>query len=324
MKTLVIPSIREESLSKFFKKWILKDWDNVIVIEDNPERTFQNLNPWQTVCHRVDHFSWKEIDEELGKNAWIISRRDSAIRCFGFYMAHKMGANYIFTLDDDCYPEDLPFCDKHIQNLNYTTQWTESILGVRTRGLPYENKGHLPNIMANMGLWTGVPDMDAIHQFANTPEIEIPKYNKIIPKGQYAPLCGMNLCIKRHMIPASYFPLMGQNSPYARFDDMWFGIIFKKIADHLGYYVSVGRPIIHHTKASNKYTNLIKEAPGIKANEYFWQIIDQISLTADNSKNCMIEIGEFLQKDDAPHNDQFENDYLKTLGKAIVIWAGLF
>ena len=30
------------------------------------------------------HFSWTEIDKILGYDSWIISREDSAIRCFGF------------------------------------------------------------------------------------------------------------------------------------------------------------------------------------------------------------------------------------------------
>jgi len=327
MKTLVIPSIREDSLLEFFEKWHLGDWDNVIVIEDNPERTFKlNLpetRPWH---FDVEHYSWKEIKDRLKDDSWIISQRDSAIRCYGFLLAYERKADYIFTLDDDCHPETLPFCGEHINNLKFTPKWTESILGTRTRGIPYQNKGYMNNVVASMGLWTGAPDLNAIQQFTDSPapEIKIPSYNRILPLGQYCPLCGMNFCIKREMAVASYFPIMGKNSPYHRFDDIWFGVIFKKIADHLGCAISVGSPTIHHTKASNRYKNLISEAPGMEPNEYFWAIIDLIPLKGDSPKKCMIEIGKFLQKEEVPHKDVFEADYLQTVGKAMVVWANLF
>jgi len=329
MKTLVIPSVREHCLFDFLKSWhTCGDWDNIIVIEDNPERTF-NINPGPAGnnCVRpwnLEHYSWKEIENRLGENSWIISRRDSAIRCFGFLMAYESGADYIFTLDDDCWPGEERFCEGHIKNLKNTPQWTESIPETRTRGLPYQHTGNMKNVAASMGLWTGNPDFDAIQEFGQLPEVKIPNQNRIVPFGQYFPFCGMNFCIIKEMAVASYFPIMGQHSPYGRFDDIWFGIIFKKVADHLGYSVSVGKPTIHHTKASNRYKNLIKEAPGISANEYFWRIIDGIPLTGKNPKDCMLEIGTYLQKDDVPYKDEFENDYLNNLGKAIVIWVGLF
>jgi hypothetical protein len=310
MNFLVIPTIRQKNIENFLESWKEnKDWDRIVLVEDNPEISF-NVE--------VDyHFSWKEIDEDLKENSWIISRQDSAIRSFGFYKAWELGATNIFTLDDDCLPiEGVPFCQEHIKNLNTTTKWCESVLGFRTRGIPYENFGNLNNVKFSMGLWEGVPDFDAIHMLSNCIKDLNLTETRVMPQGQYFPFCGMNFAFTRDVTPLAYFPLMGKNSPFGRFDDIWFGIICKKICDHLNYSITCGKPYIYHSKASNAFNNLIKEAPGIKFNEFFWEFIDKISLKEKTPILCMKEIGENLETN--------ENNYLNKLGKAIKIWSNLF
>lgn len=311
MKILVIPSVREDCLKKFLTKWQHKgDWDSVILIEDNPERTFHV---------EVDyHFSWKEIEEILGESSWIISKKDSAIRTFGFLIAYRQGAEYILTLDDDCLPWDdhIPLFKHHIENLT-KPKWSYAIPGKRTRGLPYHNLGTLKNVVANMGLWTNIADYDAITSLNAEKEFFIPpKGNYIVPAGQFVPISGMNLCFKRLATPLFYFPLMGQNYPFSRFDDIWAGIIAKKIIDHLGWHICIGEPFIEHEKASNVFTNLVKESPGIKRNETFWEDIEKIKLTKISTIECIEELGLQLKES----ND----DYLCKLGEALITWSKLF
>jgi reversibly glycosylated polypeptide/UDP-arabinopyranose mutase len=310
---LVIPSIREDRFNDFMQAWEKTgDWDEVILIEDNPYKSFViNLN---------HHYSWKEIEESLGDNSWVISRKDSAIRSFGFLVAQKLGAEYVLTLDDDCYPhDDRPIFQTHIEKMKFS-KWTESVPFMRTRGLPYKNLGTLVNIVANVGLWSKIPDLDSIQSlndldFATNGNFQPPLGNRIIPTGQYFPDCGMNYCFRADVIPLSYFPLMGEDSPYCRFDDIWHGVIFKKIIDHLGWYVSVGEPFIAHQRASDVMVNLIKEAPGIRANETFWEKIDGTRLISQTPKDCMREIGETIKYD--------SDNYVAKLGTAIQVWVEL-
>lgn len=310
MNILVVPTIRENCIARFLNEWKYEHFDDIIIIEDNPEKTF-NIGKWQ-------HYSWKEIYDDWGEDSWVISKRDSAIRSFGFWKAWQLGADVIFTLDDDCYPEENEFfTSTHVSNLEDTPKWCELIPGVVTRGLPYFNVGIMP-VVANVGLWTNVPDLDAIHQLTN-PILEFDpgiKENRVMPHGQYFPFTGMNFCFKREVAPMTYFPLMGEGQPYRRFDDIWFGIIFKKVADHLGYHITVGHPYVEHQKASDPLVNLVKEAPGIKMNETFWELVDEINLICKTPKDCMFEIGEGLYKDADP--------YIKRLGQAITVWAGHF
>lgn len=314
MKILVVPSIRQSCLNDFLARWV-PDWDKLIVVEDNAWKTFHINDP------NIHHFSWEDIEKDLGKDSWIISRKDSAIRSYGFYKAWQMGAEYCFSLDDDCYPTPLingRFCSKHIEMMENTPKWTESILGMRTRGIPYYNKGKLENVMCNHGLWENVPDFDSIQTLSMG---EIPYFapaftNRVMPHGQYYCHCGMNFAFKRNITVLSYFPLMGEGSPYRRFDDIWFGVILKKICDHLRYYVTCGEPVIHHARASDPMTNLIKEAPGIAFNEKFWNIIESVGFKESTPEDCMLELGSHLEKQD--------DDYVKKLGKAIGIWTKLF
>ena len=309
MRALVVPTIRETSIKDFLESWqSVDDWDVIIVVEDNPEKSFDI---------EVDyHFCWKDIDGDLRDDSWIISRRDSAIRSYGFYKAYQLGAEYIFTLDDDCFPiVGSNFCEEHLDNLENTTKWCDSVLGYRTRGLPYKNFGNLSNVKLSMGLWEGVPDLDAVNTLVNYQELKLSD-TRVMPVGQYFPICGMNLAFKSEITPLTYFPLMGEGYLFKRFDDIWFGIMCKKICDHLGFSITCGKPYIHHSRASDVFDNLIKEAPGIKYNEKFWEIIDNMNLKSDSISDCMKEIGISLeQKDD---------EYLKKLGRAIQIWTGLF
>lgn len=312
MKALIVPTIRSHCILEFLEAWKdVKDWDITILVEDNPKKTFHA---------DVDyHFCWEDIDADLGDLSWIISRRDSAIRSYGFYKAWQLGADYIFSLDDDCFPIDgVKFCEEHIKNLDNSPKWCESVLGFRTRGLPYQNFGKLDNVKFSVGLWEGVPDYDSINTLAGkNSKLQIGP-TRIVPKGQYFPFCGMNFGFKKEVTPLVYFALMGNGYPFGRFDDIWFGIICKKICDHLGYLISCGHPCVYHSKASNVFNNLVKEAPGIKYNENFWEFIDNIQLQHTSPVVCMKEISLAMKY------AEIEDNYLKKYGEAIQGWASLF
>ena len=310
-RVLVVPTIRESNIVEFLEQWTKQEtWDQIIVVEDNPERSF-NLPH-----NNLTHVSWKEIDEDFKENSWIISRRDSAIRSYGFLMAYRMGADYIFTLDDDCFPSQKDFCETHINQTTQHQKWTELVPFMRTRGIPYHNLGQIPVVM-NVGIWSGVPDLDSIQGLANPiSDFNPPKGNRILPRNQYFPMCGMNMLFVSELAVLMYFAPMGLNQPYHRFDDIWCGIILKRICDHLDLSISCGEPHVNHRRASNPFVNLIREAPGIQANENFWPIIDQIPLTKETPKECLLEISAGLQ--------QQSGQYLNQYGKALETWSGLF
>jgi hypothetical protein len=316
MNILVIPSIRENCLKEFLKAWEEKgDWDEIILIEDNDSKTFKLESKW-----KIHHYSHQEIAEELKDDSWIISKKDSACRCFGFKKAWDFGADWILNLDDDCAPDSSlvgGICEEHLKTINSFTVCKSSI-GKRSRGLPYKNFGKIDSVVCNMGLWTKNGDWDAIQSLVDekTEEYFTPFQESFLAHPQHRyPFCGMNVFFKCSLVPMMYYPLMGIDD-YFRFDDIWCGWMKQKIFEHLRLNWSIGKPWIEHTRASNARVNLMKEAKGVHKNEHFWQRINDIHLRKESVKDCMLEIGYHLSDD--------EDQYMAKLGKAIRTWVGLF
>ncbi|NCN83107.1 MAG: hypothetical protein GW947_04020 [Candidatus Pacebacteria bacterium] len=321
---VVIPTIRD---LEFLNDWGEQFRDiTLIVCEDRPTKSV-NI---PKVAKKTYHYSWKEIDADLGKDSWIIPRKVSAIRNYGFLQAYKKGATIIITLDDDCYPvvgHDL--IDLHVQNLSLSTpaNWVNTNPDSRhlyTRGMPYLNREEQP-VMLSHGLWTNVLDHDGpTHLRHLSFRAEFAEhFSQIIPNGAYFPMCSMNLAFRSEITPLMYFPLMGEDSKgnkwgYDRFDDIWAGIFAKKILDHVGYGTINGAPFIEHRKASDPFANLKKEASGIEQNERIWKDIQSITLSkTKNIANLYAELAAKL--------DTFaDKKYFSALKEAMGIWAKLF
>ena len=95
---IVIPTIRNLD---FLESWRDEFKDCIgIIVEDHHSKEI--MTP-QKYFEKVFNYSWEDIDKELGEDSWIISRKNSGIRCYGFLKAWQMGAEVIITLDDDCY-----------------------------------------------------------------------------------------------------------------------------------------------------------------------------------------------------------------------------
>lgn len=225
------------------------------------------------------------------------------------------------TLDDDCLPVNggSEFLAMHWARLNApgpTHAWTSTLEGAIPRGVPYYCSYRTLPCVLNHGLWEEAPDFDAVTQLAHSRKPYAMGWRDMtIPVGSYFPMCGMNLAFRKAAIPALYFLLMGKDQPYDRFGDIWAGVILKKIADHLGYCVQSGQPPVRHSRASNVWANLRKEAPGLEVNEQFWVAVDSVRLTGGSFGECYREIAEGLKLD---------GEYWCKLKRAMVIWTELF
>lgn len=317
MNALVLPSNSPQRLSEFLAAWAPWPWDRIVVVQDGPKVELLEADRFEGEPARLEVFSWAEIDSMLPDPS-IISRQDSAIRSFGFWRAWSTGAEIIFTLDDDCFPAGDDLVGIHRANLYGTPAWHSSVPGMRVRGLPYRSLGTLPNVQVSMGLWRGTPDLDAVTTLADgrpaTPIAGVE--TRVMPAAQYFPLSGMNLAFRREVACLMYFAPMGHGQPYRRFDDIWCGLVLQKICRHLGYSIVCGQPLVDHRRASDPFTNLVKEAPGIAANEHVWEAVDAVELTGTGPRECMEEMGAALAgSDDA---------YLAGWGQKITAWCALF
>ena len=324
--TVVVPTIREDCAQRFLAEWA----DDlaaarVILVEDNPEPTFTLTG--------AEHYSWVDIGRDLGKQAEIIPRRTSAVRSWGLRKAWQGGADIIWTLDDDCYPEDgrrgayLAAIEDVLSGDAYAPSdaWWNTIdgSGLHPRGYPYGVREAMRPVMVHHGLWSNVPDLDGVTQLAN-PDFRLPpaQASQYVPSGALFPMCVMNLAWRAEMTPAMYMLLMGQcacGDPWGfdRFDDIWAGMFEKRICDHLGYAVSSGAPSVRHSRASDPAVNARLEAGGMAAHEDLWPYVNGIRLTASTVAGCYQEIAEAVAS-------YGSGPYWKRLGEAMDVWAGLF
>jgi len=226
----------------------------------------------------------------------------------------------VVTLDDDCYPYGPGFLDAHYQRLSrraVSPAWVSTGRGVLPRGMPYLQSAREVDCVINHGLWTRVPDFDAVSQLASGRyDLTFEPVEQVVPRGQYFPMCGMNLAFKPEVIPALYFLLMGQTQwPYDRFGDIWCGVLVKRICDHLGVGVRSGQPMVEHQRASNVWANLRKETPGYEVNEALWAAVDSLVLSQCTFQDCYRELATKLP---------LRGDYWDQLRKAMQVWANLF
>ena len=119
----VVASNREKCLHEFLAAWSPAPWDETIVVEDGPRRSFALGTTFPQPLH---HFSWAEMAEDVDVVAQTtFSRRDSAIKLYGFWAAVRLGADVLLTLDDDCFPSGTPgdFLSSHLAALSPRSRW---------------------------------------------------------------------------------------------------------------------------------------------------------------------------------------------------------
>ncbi len=303
-----------------------------------------------------------EVLSESGRNNWmeshnlknfkdLIPRRSHAETSFGLlYMwANDFDAGYF--IDDDTLPAKEDFFGMHERNLSFSgrldsvsssTKWVNVLYqnfgrhGLYPRGFPYGCTGEkltktgaeVKNVVISQGLWTSIPDLDALRILAQgsldgrskveTNEKDFQE-NFTVDKGNYPTVCSMNLAFKREVIPAFYqLPMDDNKWNIGRFDDIWSGIIIKKICDSLGKYIVNGHPLCIHNKAPRStFKDLMAEGPALEMNEHIWKIIDPIQLAGDYG-----EMYTKIAKTFGMGKWNFINgDFLNFMGKAMIRWV---
>jgi hypothetical protein len=331
----VIATNREDCLELFLRAWAPPPWDETIVIEDGPNRSMDVSVAGHS---RIHHYAWADIEaapEVVDPTAF--SRCDAAIKMYGFWAAMRLGVDVIIALDDDCLPAGPPehFVSAHLAALTPRLRWVPSIKESPTRGLPYFDRGAIPGAVANMGLWCGVADYDgvqtlALHRAGQTIDsYDPPAGNRLMHPQNYWPWCAMNIAFKREITPLMYMPKMGAGSPYSRFDDIWGGVILQRCCRHLALSLAVGEPHIRHVRASDPLINLEREAPGIRANEDFWKLIEATPLDTRHATplTCVEAVSAHLK---SPSEDRQLGrnptlvSYARAEGARLQSWCEMF
>lgn len=262
MIAVVVPTIRPDSLAKFLQAWqdlFLKHKVNLYVVHDGIEPVLEISSGTLKVM---------SVREVMGENTDLIFNHNDGVRNLGFAQAYKDGNEVIISLDDDTLPYGDTIQD-HLDALNTRKpiSFVNSVEDVYMRGFPYWAREEAP-VMFSHGLWHGVYDFDASTQLVlGTPTPKLIK--QTIPKGVFMPVCVMNVAFRREVTPFYYqAPMYGKLN---RFADIWAGWEVKKAMDERGWAMVSGYATVEHLRASNPFTNLVKEAYGLGCNEEYTQ-----------------------------------------------------
>ncbi len=258
----------------------------------------------------------------------LIPERCHAETSFGFLKAYEDGADVVLELDDDVELSE-GFLEAHIDNLfseggvtvNASGKWYNTIENLNLninhtifpRGHPYDSACRSENYtwidnggkcVLNMGLWSGHPDLDAltilyyggIDGKGPIKSMGHKRDKVILEKGTYFAVCSMNTSFLPKIVPAFYQLYMNFKG-IDRFDDIWSGVFLKKIADHVGDSLCLGKPSGKHVKRSRSiFKDLLKEVNGLEMNENLWKICETVDFSAKTYADCYLELADHVEK----------------------------
>jgi hypothetical protein len=240
---VVVPWHNENQKNDFLKEWGVRENDSRLIMQQDTSKAG---------CART-------------KNAGIAA-------------AVASGADVVCVLDDDCYPIEpqdtnplQTFIDAHVECLKkQEVRMVYPTMIPMPRGMPYRDRTIKMDVAASIGLWTNIPDLDAMSQLVlgDTPS-EITLLRQSI-YGVMFPFCGMNFAFK-----AKYWADCAVLIDVPRFDDIWMGWIWEKVAYDRGCCFNTAGPLVRHARQSDVWNNLEQEVKYLKVNETLWRTIYQ-------------------------------------------------
>ncbi|NLV10581.1 alpha-1 4-glucan-protein synthase [Halomicrobium mukohataei] len=281
----------------------------------------------------------------------LIPEASHAQTSFGLLYMWANDFEYGVFIDDDTLPhDDVDFFGTHMRNLDHDgeieqvrsdEEWVnvlyQSDHDLYPRGYPYAamdetvetEAAHVDEVVASQGLWTNVPDLDAVRilmdgdlqgQAQTRTTSEDYGTDFVAAPGQYLTVCSMNLAFRREVIPAFYqLPMDDNRWDVGRFDDIWSGLFLKRAADVLGKQVYNGDPLCEHNKAPRStFSDLTNEVHGLELNEHVWEIVDDAGDDAESYAGVFRAMAQALAEGDF---DDWENGpFLNYCGEYMLDW----
>ncbi len=316
----------------------------VLVTEDFCEKEeirgmLDDLGVSGRVFGGTEREAWYE-DAGIGEYGDVVPAASHAETSFGLlYAWNNPEFEYVVFLDDDTQPhENFDFFGEHldrvgsrrtVEHVASDEQWVNVLYqnveehGLYPRGYPYSAMGETvrtseaetDEIIASQGLWTNVPDLDAVRilmdgdlqgQAQTRTSADDFTGDFAVEEGNYLTVCSMNLAFKREVIPAFYqFPMDDNEWEIGRFDDIWSGLTLKKAADMLDKSVITGYPLCVHNKAERStFDDLNNEVPALELNEHFWKALEE---APDSAPDYAAAYEEMIEAVDAYDFSEYNN-----------------
>jgi hypothetical protein len=340
---VVVPTIREyECVRDYVENAREHGFDTdrlefVLVTEDfcETDKMRRMLDELDVAGHVFDGTAREEWYEEQGVSEYsdVVPEASHAETSFGLLYIWKNGHDYGVFIDDDTLPHnDTDYFGTHLRNLQHEgtveevssdESWVNVLYqgydDLYPRGYPYaamdeeietdETHVERGDVVASQGLWTNVPDLDAVRilmdgdlngQAQTRTTAEDFDRDFVAADGSYLTVCSMNLAFRREVIPAFYQMPMDDNEwEVGRFDDIWSGVVLKRACDVLGKRVYNGAPLCEHNKAPRStFDDLTNEVAGLELNEHFWEIVDDTGEDASSYTEVARAVADALESGD--------------------------
>ncbi|MBX0294149.1 alpha-1 4-glucan-protein synthase [Haloarcula nitratireducens] len=290
----------------------------------------------------------------LEEYSHLIPAASHAQTSFGLlYLWAEERFDYGVFIDDDTLPhEDVDFFGTHMENLAFEgtieavgsdEDWVNVLYqneddhGLYPRGYPYAAMDesvetadtHVDDVVASQGLWTNVPDLDAVRilmdgdlqgQAQTRTSAEDFGEDFVAAAGNYLTVCSMNLAFRREVVPAFYqLPMDDNEWDVGRFDDIWSGLFLKRACDVLDKHIYNGDPLCEHNKAPRStFSDLTNEVHGLELNEHVWEIVDAAGEDADSYAEVFEAMGRALAEGD--FSDWENGAFLNYCGEHMLDW----
>lgn len=292
---------------------------------------------------------WPELREHLPWNC--IQRRNVAV-----LKAACDGADAVVTIDDDNFVAEsdyfagcLPVCgapDERVTLPAYgkAGEWFNVCRFLETvNNCPFVPRGFGMAARADLddgadpasgspltmpvavvaGFWLGDPDIDAATRIAHP--VEVTRYrldhNFFLVPGARAPFNSQNTVLARAALPAWFL------SPHVgRHDDIFASFVVKRIADHLGWGICYGRPLVRQERNEHDLLrDLDMERFGMRHVDALTEDLANVTLTGGDYASCALEICEQLDGRDPRRGSSSKtgNDPLAAFFSGYRIWAEL-
>jgi hypothetical protein len=319
-----------------------------------------------TIPMQIDFFK-KNFGSNWEKYWEIIPHRTDACRSFGYIIAALKDVDVIITYDDDNWALNLKENDfdylgahdivnSHVKEVEVSSinGWFNTISMLMTepsnriyaRGYPYSRRGtdqyyYKPsegNVMLNVGLWTGNPDVDAITVLSEGAMNGLPitkttglKSHKrvLLSKDTFAPINTANTAYSIRLLPIIYDTFQGAyvgELKLDRFGDIWCNLFIEKIMAKIGGRISIGIPIVEHRREPrNTFEDFMKEFWGIIVSERLFYVINEIEINAKSYTDAYLELISQLEKrlDFLSFDKESLRKYFNKLLNSMRLWVEL-
>lgn len=337
---------------------------SVIIIADRktPPEAQRYVDSLSEAKIQIEYFSpeqqekWLQQYPELDS---IVPYNTDNRRNIGHLMAYERGDEITLTIDDDNYPAASDYFGG-FDSLGKTEprKLTSSSSGwynvcelldckpdvkFHPRGFPVSKRfveestsTHIAasRLVAQAGLWNGVPDVDAsTHVTVELTTMGVPGRNVVLNRRTWCPFNTQNSAYLTEITPAFYYvsmaePLNGQSVD--RYGDIWASYIARTVIDavrseqDIPDVIGFGDPLANHIRNAHDFLHDLQlESPAMRLNETLLEILLEIELRGstnylDTAAELASELPIAIDKKLA-HN-RAERDYLLQLAHKFSVW----